>query len=507
MQAPFVTIFMYLNEVEDGQLKDDLAMIIEEVVKQRYEGVKNKNGVWITPAFPKLVYVLEEDNIKEDGKYYYLTKLCAKCTAKRLVPDYVSEKIMFENKVDKNGNGHCYPPMGCVDGSEVVTYTIHGNTYVESLERMWDRLSNYYEIKTQPNGTDKYMDTKGVEIYDSKVGFVKNHRIIRNHSTSWMRVTFKNGRSILCTEDHPFETENRGVVLAKDLSPDDTISIDRASDFIDKTRLIPMKDSKAWMYGFLLCDSTYTEHITASIDAHTENDIEKFFCDVARDDFGLNTNIILQQRGEKGTYKDLRLVPSDNLIPKLSVELISLFGGKAKKTRHIPNEVFTWCDSARTSFLAGMIDADGYINSTGATTVVQIGSTNKELAIQQMLLAQTLGMGARIYTNHYSKKNKDNIRYRVEFVPNSNLLSKIICKKKTGRDINLEPIHASPCCNEMTSIIKLEKVEMSAYSYDVTTDSEHFTVSGLYSHNCRSFLTPYIDENGKPKYYGRLTHL
>lgn len=112
-QTPFVTIFMYLGEVAEGRLRDDLALIIEEVVKQRYEGTKNEKGVFITPAFPKLVYVLEEDNIHEDSKYFYLTKLCAKCSAKRLVPDYVSEKKMFEYKVDKNGEGHCYPPMGC----------------------------------------------------------------------------------------------------------------------------------------------------------------------------------------------------------------------------------------------------------------------------------------------------------------------------------------------------------------------------------------------------------
>lgn len=112
-QAPFITVFMYLNEVEDGQLKDDLAMIIEEVVRQRYEGVKNEKGAWITPAFPKLIYVLEPDNITEDSKYWYLTKLCATCSAKRLVPDYISEKVMLQNKVDRNGDGHCYTCMGC----------------------------------------------------------------------------------------------------------------------------------------------------------------------------------------------------------------------------------------------------------------------------------------------------------------------------------------------------------------------------------------------------------
>ncbi len=112
-QAPFVTVFMYLNEAKNEQEKKDLAMIIEEVLEQRCRGVKNEKGVWVTPAFPKLIYVLEEDNISEDGEYYYLTKLAAKCTAKRMVPDYISEKIMLQTKIDKNGEGHCFTCMGC----------------------------------------------------------------------------------------------------------------------------------------------------------------------------------------------------------------------------------------------------------------------------------------------------------------------------------------------------------------------------------------------------------
>ena len=112
-QAPFVTVFMYLNEAKNDREKKDLALIIEETLKQRIIGVKNEKGVWITPAFPKLIYVLEEDNVHEDSKYYYLTELAARCTAKRMVPDYISEKIMLQNKIDKNGDGHCYTCMGC----------------------------------------------------------------------------------------------------------------------------------------------------------------------------------------------------------------------------------------------------------------------------------------------------------------------------------------------------------------------------------------------------------
>ena len=112
-QAPFLSVFMYLGEATDIQTKNDLALIIEEVLKQRIQGVKNEQGVWITPAFPKLLYVLEKDNIYKGSKYYYLTELAAKCTAKRMVPDYISEKKMLEYKIDKNGDGNCYPCMGC----------------------------------------------------------------------------------------------------------------------------------------------------------------------------------------------------------------------------------------------------------------------------------------------------------------------------------------------------------------------------------------------------------
>lgn len=115
MQTPFVSVFMYLNEVKDNQTKDDLAKIIEEVLKQRIQGVKNEKGVYIAPTFPKLIYCLEEDNITEDSKYWYLTKLAAECTARRMVPDYISEKIMKKLKLskgEKEGEGDVYSPMG-----------------------------------------------------------------------------------------------------------------------------------------------------------------------------------------------------------------------------------------------------------------------------------------------------------------------------------------------------------------------------------------------------------
>ena len=223
-QAPFVSIFMYLNEVPEGQTRDDLALIIETMLKQRIKGIKDKTGHYITPAFPKLLYVLQEDNITEDGKYWYLTHLAAQCTAKRMVPDYISEKIMLELK------GDVYPCMGCVDGKEVITYKYNNNVYTESFERMWDKLSKYFEIGKQPNLTDFVMRTPGVKIYDQKEGFVDNYGIIKNHNSEWLRITFSNGRTIMCTPDHPFENTDGKLVYAADLTKNDLIDVDTTKD-------------------------------------------------------------------------------------------------------------------------------------------------------------------------------------------------------------------------------------------------------------------------------------
>lgn len=154
-QAPFLSVNMYLNEVKDEQTKADLALIIEEVLKQRIQGVKNEQGVWITPAFPKLLYVLEDDNIHDGDKYWYLTKLAAQCTAKRMVPDYISEKKMLEYKIDKNGNGNCYPCMGCrsfltpyVDANGKPKYYGRFNQGVVTINLPDIALSSNGDVKT-----------------------------------------------------------------------------------------------------------------------------------------------------------------------------------------------------------------------------------------------------------------------------------------------------------------------------------------------------------------------
>ena len=510
-QAPFVTVFMYLDEVPEGQTRDDLALIIEEMLKQRIKGVKNEKGVYITPAFPKLIYCLDEDNITDDSKYYYLTKLAAECTAKRMVPDYISAKIMKELK------GDVYPCMGCVDGKEVITYKFNNTIYTESFERMWDRLAKYYQVELQNNKKDFVMKTVGVQIYDQKKGFVDNYGVIKNHNSDWLRITFSNGRVITCTPDHPFENKNGKIVYARDLTENDLIEIDKTTN-LQLSPTYSVKTNRAWLYGFALCNTTYYDSIIASIAISGEDEIQNSFITTLKDEYNLPVKVVERHRGVKGNYKDLFVCSSGNGdYQKLQIELATLFEGKAKNDRHIPSEVFSWEIDSKLAFLAGMIDADGYLNTSAKKAVVQIGSTNKELAIQQALLAQSCGMFAKIYLNHYKSNTKNNIRYRVEFTPSYELISFIKCNKKTYLNKSiLNNTNHSIVDTDTCYITNVEHIYEDSFSYDVTTSSEHFTVSGIYSHNCRSFLTPdRFTDNGwennehalnaddKHKYYGR----
>ena len=487
---------MYLNESEE--YKEETALLIEEFLNQRILGMKNEVGVYITPAFPKLIYVLEEDNITEDSDYWYLTELAAKCTAKRMVPDYVSEKVMKSLKIDKNGNGQCYPLMGCVDGKSVIDYKIDNVRYVESFERAWDRLSDTdLELYECDNSKESdYINTYNVSIYDHVVGdYVNVERFIRNTQYEWLDIVFTNGRHIKVTDDHVFEVDGIGEVYARDLEKGYVIKRLTASnsDFDNDVDF----DVASWFDGLVLCDGCYDGALTISL-GYDEKDIISMASKYIKD-IGYDATIKIRERGKKGNYKDICVRCSKSLL----LEYTDKFEGVRKINRHIPNYIFNSSRNVKMSFLAGMIDADGYINNSGNSIKVQIGSTNEELATQQMLLAIDLGMDAVMYKNKYSKK-KNKIRYRVEFKCTEELINYLVSKKKidhfdknhkflTNTGIN------SDICEVKTIIYTVRK----AYSYDVTCDSHHFTVNGLWSHNCRSALTPYLDENGNPKYYGR----
>lgn len=482
-QSPFVSVFMYLSE--DKEYINEVSMIIEEFLKQRILGFKNKKNVYITPAFPKLLYVLEENNVYKESKYYYLTVLAAKCTAKRMVPDYISEKKIKELK-----DGDCFPCMGCVDGKELVTYKIHDQLFVESFERMWNRLEKLFRIQNQYFclNYNLFMDCKNVSIYDSLKGFVEVKRIVRNINTTWCDISIEKGRTIRCTLDHPFHT-NRGRVLAKDLRKDDEIIVNYSQYTTEAGT--QWENDYAWLCGLIVCDGTLNKSLIVSLNAVGEDDIIDKLVNVCAK-YNILTNVNEINLESCGHYKNVTILSSN-----LKNNLIQMFEGVNKNVRHIPNQLFSMNYDVRLHFLAGMIDADGFVNKNGYIT---IGSTNKELALQQCALIQSLGYQAFVYLNHY-KKNSDNVRYFIQFDAFDEIINVLSCKKKRKNYIlcrKREKVTLSK--NKITAI---KYCTNPGYSYDVTTSSDHFEVSGIYSYNCRSFLMPYKDENGNSKYYGR----
>ena len=496
-QSPFITVWMDINE--KPEYIKETSLLIEALLKQRIKGMLSETGHVISPAFPKLIYVTAENNIHSDSEYYYLTKLAAKCSSKRLTPDYVSSKVMLDIK-----DGMLTPAMGCVEESEVVTYKRRNTIFSSSIKRFWETASSSNKIEEQESKGSYYMNLKDVEILD-RGKFVKCNRIIKNLNTEgYLEITFSNGRSITCTTDHPLPINGKRV-FAKDVKIGD---IAEKSNYPLCTNLTPSEESRlteAWLLGTILCDGCYDNQFSVTFDTKTEQDIISKYVESLKV-FGYSEKdikVINWDRAEKGVYTEIR-VPNNSIKNNIPTILNDIFGGKKKVDRMIPFSIFNAPLDIRLSFLAGMIDADGYINDTNKNfSVIQLGSINKELSIQTMYLLESCGfIDVKLYKNLY-KKGSDNIRYRVEAkIPNKELLKYLSSGKKIAKIKDYTPKNKYD--NDTLKVTKIEFKEHDlAYTYDVTTESDKFDVSGISSHNCRSFVSPYRDDKGNAKTWGR----
>ncbi|MGL4949621.1 MAG: anaerobic ribonucleoside-triphosphate reductase [Anaeroplasmataceae bacterium] len=417
-QTPFISFSMYLNEAKNDREKEDLVLIFEEVLRQRMEGIKNEVGQWITPAFPKLLYVLQEDNARKGTKYFDLTELAAKCTAKRMVPDYISEKKMKELK-----EGNCYPCMGSVGPNEVITYKLNGQLFVTSFDDLWKLLDiKGCQSKPQPeNVGDFFIDLTDVDItiYDNKLNkFVECSCISKNKAYKWVRVMFDD-KSLLVTHDHKFTTTNRGEVRALDLKSGDTI---------------------------LQLTNQYHEE-------NVERDIETSYA-----------------------------------------------GGEIAEEWCLTNSsIFEYKREHKLAYIAGEIDRYGRINDSGYLT---IGSFNKDATTKFSKLLNCVGVDP--LCEKITKENGKNW-YSVVF-NTTDAINSYIKKEEMKKAINLteiDPETRDVSVISVDSIVTEFSEKLPVWSYDLTTKSEHFEVSGVYTHNCRSFLNVWKNEFDEYKFYGR----
>lgn len=478
-QSPFTSVGFGLGSVEYPELA---RMIQAAILEVRRKGL---GKLARTAVFPKLIFALKDGiNLNPEDPNYDIKQLAIACATERMYPDVVS----YDKITEITGNFKY--PMGCVAGWETVQMD---NSYT-TIENMWEDMAEFHVVETQPDGVNEYIDLHNVFISDSHTGTAQQvacHRIIRNKASRWLQIKVNGGRVLTCTPDHPLPVEGRGRVEASKLNIGDKLSFANFAKQ-DQPNESPVYGSKAWLMGLILCDgclSGYSEAIVSyaySGESEIRSRIAEWYDDSEIRDWE-------HHRGKKGDYREFAIKDAS-----LVSRCISDFSGVIKNDRSVPEKIFHAPRRERVEFLAGMIDADGYINQRSQN--VQIGSINPAIAYGQLRLAETLGLEAKVYLNRYNAKDPSKIRFRIEFPISTEIADALVCEKKRAqiRNINRNPR------NETGQVTSIKVIDGPEYSYDVTTETDYFDVSGLVSHNCRSYLQAWWDEDGYPVNQGRM---
>ena len=470
-QTPFVTVGLGLGT-------DWFAREIQRAIfLNRIRGLGSEHR---TAIFPKLIFTIKHGmNADPDDPNYDMKQLALECATKRMYPDV----IFYENIIKITGSYK--NPMGAVAGYETVTWQDGDGLHLGSIRQMWDRLARRHEPKWQhTNGDDWYIDLPDGEVsirdsHDGVARMVGVRRIISNQGRRLLRVTFTGGRVVDCTEDHPFEVEGRGRIRADQLNNGDVIR--RSVETRPDMGCDAYRPDMAWLMGVIICDGCLNEGSETVIchALHGEDEISDKIKAMYGADRLRETTL---SRGSKGDYRQITIKDKD-----LRNDCISRFGGMVKNDRSVPACLLDASREERVAFLGGVVDADGHIRDG----IVQVGSTNKTLAMGEMLVAESLGYKTAVYANHYQGSSNPKVRYQVTFHATSELLEWVQCAKKRNGGVS----DTKADMEETVSVAKVEELEggRGIRVYDVTTASDYFDVSGVSSHNCRSFLQGWTD--------------
>ena len=476
-QVPFSSINYGTDTSPEGQLA------IREILNATEDGLGNGE----TPIFPVQIFKVKEGvNYNPGDPNYSLLKQAMRVSAKRLFPNFSFMDAPFNKQyLGKHPDKPWYDEvgyMGCVLCTEVLTYKVGNMLKVHSIGRAWNEFSKTHSV--QKYGESEFIDLENddVTVWDSHTkGFVKVKKWIKNpNKNNWFQLKLSSGRKLIATADHPLPTKEHGRCFIKDLTLSDQIPI-TSTQYSPETKITPdFNTDFAWLLGVLLCDSSYAQNIMISL-GNDEKDIEQQITNVIKNipDYKFSTYTIQQNRSYKGSYRDINIKCGTKLKP-FKEWLTSFFGGRRKLDRQIPDEIFSWPDEYKHAFIAGMMDADGYIDSKGTSF---LGSTNHELATQQMLLLQSISIPAKCYINHYTK-NKNATRLAINFTMTDGIIEHMQSRKKVKAD---EHYRGKPqVIKEFASIISIEALDIDQPSYDIETESDRFDVSGILSHNCRT---------------------
>lgn len=409
-----------------------------------------------TPIFPVQIFKVKEGvNFNEGDPNYDLFKLAIKVSSKRLFPNFSFMDAPFNAQYCVDGDPNTEVAyMGCADERETITVKDGDSVNVMGIGA----------------AVKKYAEREDVSVWDSNAGrFVKVLTWIENPERgNWFHVKFSNGRSLTLTGDHPLPTQ-RGRVFVEDMVVGDKVPI-ADTPVIDGERKTSLYDP--WLLGVLVCDSSYDGNMMVSLGLD-EYDIATRIKAVCGE---RNVRFKEQHRGEKGNYLEVHIKRGSGLSKQI---LTDLFGGVRKMDRSLPCGFLAWNRRDRLELLAGIIDADGYIN-TGKGCTIQIGSTNKTLALQQLELLRSLGVPAKLYENFYG--NGDKIRYRVEAQAPDDLM--LTSAKK---QVKMGAARSKPKNAKYAQVVSIAFIgERGKKSYDLETESDRFDLSGINSHNCRT---------------------
>lgn len=477
-QAPFITVYMYLNEARNEQEKQDLALVIEEVLKQRYQGVKNESGAWVTPAFPKLIYVLEEDNIHPESKYFYLTELAAKCAAKRLVPDFISEKIALQYKYPTNKLTPIKERRDKWGDESIWGKNVLKNLSDDDCEKLQQIIDMYAEENASYDDVATVAHEYGLNMGDvlpkayTCMGCVSGDELIiyrkdgkfihiEKFADMWRRMKFE------------FKVKSQpSSPLDKYMDLNDIEIWDHTNGWVNCRRIIM---NKRRPHG---CDNDMLEvtfdngrilHVTKNHMFETEN------CGVVRADELRRTDEIRIETD--ACWFDMMDTPMS--FPTTAINIHDIYSAENKRINIVIKLLEKHGLVMRYEPLYGLDKPKLFID---------IDMETRPDATMLMLLLQTLDVPAFVNRTTFFDKTDS---YVTTFAPNKTMIKAI---SKRFHSVMMNPEWVRSCSEPMPEIkyahpIMVREID-DEDNYDVTTESEHFTVSGVYSHNCRSFLTP-----------------
>ncbi len=493
-QVPFSSLNYGTDTSEEGR------MVTKNLLLATEAGLGNGE----TCIFPVSIFKVKKGVSLNDGDPNGdLFKLACRVSAKRLFPNFSFMDAPFNAQYalpDGSPEGEI-GYMGCSKGTEIITYKVRDYLNVEGISRAFSKLAMFHHV--QKHGVSEYIDLEDedVRIYDSNAGgFVKVRKIIKNpNKNNWKLIQFSDGRNLTLTEDHYLPVEGKGRTRVGDLAVGDEV---RRISTQYSEECVQQEADLAWLLGLLLCDGTYDTTVVLSI-GPDELDIYEKVKRVS-ESMGFSVALTEQDRGERGHYFDVRI--NTGAFRAAKNQLTELYGGLRKAERHVPNVVFSWNREAKMAFFAGMLDADGHIHVSNGRCNISAGSTNQELATQQMLLGQALGFIGKLYRNHYKNCNAGKIRHVVTLTSATKdlydeLRSYMACGKKKEALATFDGIGSKT--GDLCKVVSISSYHLEECSYDVETASDMFDLSGVCSHNCRTRVISNVYDTSRQTTSGR----